>query len=319
MMKVINVVVPCYNEEESIPNFIAEMAKITIPDVQFVLIFVDDGSKDGTLQILREQSLRPQNGNINHVKYLSFSRNFGKEAALMAGLEVADSDYIAVMDADLQDPPNLLIDMYQAITEEGYDVAAARRSSRQGEPKVRSFFAKVFYKLYDKLSDMQVSDGARDFRLMTRQVVNAVLSLREYNRFSKGIFPWVGFSTKWIMYDYVDRSAGQTKYSFWKLFLYSLDGITAFSVKPLALASFMGILFCLFAFVGIAMIVARWLLYGDPVAGWPSTIIVILFVGGIQLFCTGIVGQYLAKSYLETKGRPLYILKEISNRTETDK
>jgi len=305
--KLISIVVPCYNEEESIPLFLNQIALIA-SDMQaaiFEYIFVDDGSSDGTLLVLKRLS-----ENNEQIKYISFSRNFGKEAALLAGLEAAAGDYVAVMDADLQDPPELLPKMYQAIIEEGYDCAATRRGTRKGEPAIRSLFAKVFYKLINKISDTQVVDGARDFRLMTRQMVDAILLLKEYNRFSKGLFSWVGFSTKWIEYDNVPRIAGETKWSFWKLFLYSLDGIVSFSVKPLAISSFLGIMFCLLAFGGTIFIIARWLMFGDPVQGWASTICVILFVGGVQLFSTGVLGQYLAKSYLEIKGRPIYIIKE---------
>jgi len=280
-----------------------------IPSVMFEYIFVDDGSTDKTLHILRR--LSEEN---NKVSYISFSRNFGKEAALLAGLENATGDYIAVMDADLQDPPGMLPEMYFAIINDGYDCVATRRVSRKGEPPIRSFFARKFYSIVNKISDTQMMDGARDFRLMRRQMVDAILSLKEYNRFSKGLFSWVGFSTKWLDFENIPRVAGITKWSFGKLFLYSLDGITAFSVKPLAISSLFGILFCILAFTGIISIVVRWLMFGDPVDGWASTVTIVLFVGGIQLFCTGILGQYLAKVYLEGKQRPVYLVKEQSSR-----
>jgi len=305
--KQLSIVVPCFNEEESIPLFLSRITAIAsqMPDVVFELIFVDDGSTDGTLSVLRTLSKEnPQ------VKYISFSRNFGKEAALLAGLEVSTGDLVAVMDADLQHPPELLTQMYSGIVDEGFDSVAARRTNRAGEPPLRSFFSKRFYRLINKISQTQMVDGATDFRMMTRQVVNAVLMLKEYNRFSKGLFSWVGFSTKWIEYQNVPRVAGNTKWSFWQLFMYSLDGIVAFSVRPLAISSFFGILFFLISIFGAIFIVVRWLIYGDPVQGWASTVFIVLFVSGIQLFCAGILGQYVAKSYLEAKGRPIYIVKE---------
>jgi len=303
----ISIVVPCYNEEESIPLFFKRMESVaeTMPGVAFELIFVDDGSKDHTLQVLRE--LARAHG---HVRYISFSRNFGKEAALLAGLEASTGDFVAVMDADLQHPPELLPQMLEGIVEEGFDCVATRRTNRAGEPRIRSFFSRRFYRLINKISETEMVDGATDYRLMTRQMVDAILQLKEYNRFSKGLFSWVGFSTKWIPFENVPRVAGDTKWSFWKLFLYSLDGIIAFSVRPLAISSLFGILFCLFAIFGAAFIVIRWLLFGDPVQGWASTVCIILFVSGVQLFSVGILGQYVAKSYLETKGRPVYIVKE---------
>ena len=309
----ISIVVPCYNEEEALPAFHESLIIVRnlMSYVHFEYIFVDDGSSDKTLQILRSLS----KDNVQ-VKYISFSRNFGKEAALLAGLEAATGDFVAVMDADLQDPPELLPKMYNAIVEDGFDCAATRRVTRIGEPPIRSLFARGFYKLINKISDTQMVDGARDFRLMTKQMGDAVLSVKEYNRFSKGLFSWVGFSTKWIEFEYAPRAAGATKWSFWKLFLYSLDGIIAFSVKPLAISSLFGMLFCFFAFFGMIFIIARFLMFGDPVAGWASTVTIILFVGGIQLFCTGILGQYLAKSYMEVKRRPAYIIKEMSQKDE---
>jgi len=311
MLPKLSIVIPCFNEEESIPLFINQITLIAsgMPTVTFEYIFVDDGSSDGTLQVLRRLSAENK-----QIRYISFSHNFGKEAALLAGLEAANGDYIAVMDADLQDPPELLPKMYAALTDEGFDCAATHRVTRKGEPPIRSFFAGIFYKLINKISDTQMVNGARDFRLMTRQMVDAILSLKEYNRFSKGLFSWVGFSTKWIEFENVPRVAGKSKWNFWKLFLYSLDGITAFSVKPLAVSSLFGLFLCMLAFIGIVFIIVRWLINGDPVAGWASTVTIILFVGGIQLFCTGILGQYLAKSYLEGKHRPVYIVKDSSDK-----
>jgi len=303
----ISVVVPCYNEEESIPLFLDETLKVasTMEGVTFELIFVDDGSSDGTLRVLR--ALAKEH---SEVQYISLSRNFGKEAALLAGLERSTGDFVAVMDADLQHPPEFLPQMYKGIVEEGYDCVATRRISRAGEPRIRSFFSKRFYRLINRIAETEMVDGATDYRLMTRQMVNAILSLKEYNRFSKGLFSWVGFSTKWIPFENVPRVAGDTKWSFWKLLLYSMDGVVGFSVKPLAISSFMGILFFLLSLLGAAFIIVRWLVFGDPVQGWASTVCIILFVSGTQLFCTGILGQYVAKSYLETKGRPIYIVKE---------
>ena len=306
-MSLISIVVPCYNEEESLPLFyqaILEM-KSSLPEVDFEFIFVNDGSKDNTLKIMR--SLAQQDANVH---YVSFSRNFGKEAALLAGLAHAQGDYVAVMDADLQDPPALLPEMYETLQTKMYDCVATRRVTRAGEPPIRSFFARMFYKLINKISKTEIVDGARDFRLMTRQMVNAILSVQEYNRFSKGIFGWVGFRTKWLEYKNIERAAGQTKWSFWKLFVYSLDGITAFSTVPLSVAAVMGLLFCFLAFAMLIFVFVRALIWGDPVGGWPSLVCIILFVGGIQLFCTGILGQYLAKTYLEVKRRPQYIIQE---------
>lgn len=273
---------------------------------QFEMIFVDDGSKDRTLEICKELKLLDE-----RVHYLSFSRNFGKEAALYAGLKAATGNYIAVMDADLQDPPELLKDMLSILqNEEQIDCVATRRTTRRGEPPIRSFFAKSFYKLINKISKAEIMDGARDFRMMTRQVVDAVLSMGEYNRFSKGIFGWIGFRTKWLDYVNVERVAGETKWSFWKLFLYAIDGIIAFSTMPLVIASLSGILFCITAILMAVYFAVKTVLYGDPVAGFPTLICLILLIGGIQLFCIGILGQYLSKTYLEAKKRPIYIVKE---------
>ncbi|MCL2571860.1 MAG: glycosyltransferase family 2 protein [Defluviitaleaceae bacterium] len=305
----ISIVVPCYNEEEALPIFKEAIIKVadSMPQVTFEYIFIDDGSKDGTLRVLREMAKENE-----AFKYLSFSRNFGKEAGLLAGLEAATGDFMAVMDADMQDPPELLPQMYKSIVDEGYDCVATRRVDRKGEPPIRSFFANRFYKFINKISETKMVDGARDFRLMTRQMVDAILDLKEYNRFSKGLFSWVGFNTKWMEYESIPRSAGTTKWNFWQLLLYSMDGIAAFSVKPLALASFMGVLFCFLAFIGIMFIAVRWIIFGDPVAGWASIVSIVLFVGGIQLLCTGIMGMYLSKAYLEVKGRPVYVVKERS-------
>lgn len=306
----ISVIVPCYNEEEALPYFYDEIKKIEkeMKDLDFEYIFVDDGSKDKTLHMLREYSVKDKN-----VKFLSFSRNFGKESAMYAGLEYAKGDYITIMDADLQDPPALLPEMYRYIKEEGYDQVATRRSNRKGEPIIRSFFARMFYKLINKMSKVEMVDGARDFRLMKREVVNSILLLKEYNRYSKGLFSFVGFNTKWIDYNNTPRVAGKTKWSFWKLFKYAIEGITAFSTAPLAIASFLGIIMCLLALVFIIVIIIKTIIYGDPVGGWPSLSCIILFTSGVQLLCIGIIGQYLSKTYLESKNRPIYIVKEKDN------
>ncbi len=301
----ISIIVPCYNEEASIEIFLKEIRRVETGmqeryNESFEYIFVDDGSTDGTLEILKRSGVR----------YISFSRNFGKEAGLYAGLRAAKGDYAAVMDVDLQDPPELLIRMYEYVRSGEYDCAAAKRSTRKGEPPVRSFFAKCFYKLINKISDTEIVDGARDFRLMSRSMVDAIVSLEEYNRFSKGLFSWVGFRTRWIEYENVERAAGETKWSFWKLFKYSLDGIMAFSVAPLAVASVLGVLMCIASMIFICVIIAKTLIFGDPVAGYPSLVCVILLLSGMQMFFTGVIGQYLAKTYLETKRRPIYIVRE---------
>lgn len=308
----ISIIVPCYNEEESLPIFYEEIISIakSMKKVDFEFLFVDDGSRDNTLEVMRTLSKKDK-----RVRYISFSRNFGKEAAMYAGLENAIGDYVAVMDADLQDPPTLLPVMYKDIKESDYDCVATRRVSRVGEPKIRSFFARQFYKIINKISKADIVDGARDFRLMTRQMVDSIVGMREYNRFSKGIFGWVGFKTKWLEYENIERVAGVTKWSFWKLFLYSIEGIIAFSTAPLVIASIIGMLFLLIAFILIIVIIVKTLAFGDPTAGWPSLVCIIFFVSGIQLFCIGIIGQYLSKTYLETKGRPIYIVRE----RETDK
>lgn len=306
-MKLISVVVPCYNEEAVLPMFYQEITRVTelMPEYRFEFLFVDDGSKDNTLKLLKEMAQQDE-----RVKYLSFSRNFGKESAMYAGFSKVKGDYICIMDADLQDPPALLPEMMRAIRDEGYDSVATRRVTRKGEPPIRSFFARCFYKLMRHISKTEIVDGARDYRLMTRQFLDSLLELGEYNRFSKGLYGWVGYQTKWLEYENVERAAGETKWSFWKLLLYSIEGIVAFSEMPLALAGITGLLFCMLAFVFIAVIVVRTLIFGDPVAGWPSMICVILLIGGIQLFCIGILGEYLSKTYLEVKKRPIYICKE---------
>ena len=306
-MDKLSIVVPCYNEQETIMLFYEEMNKVMkeMPKQSFELLFINDGSKDDTLTLLRQLAKKDKK-----VRYLSFSRNFGKEAGIYAGLENATGDYVAVMDADLQDPPMLLKEMYETLKTEDYDVVATRRVTRKGEPVIRSFFARMFYKLINKISKVEIVDGARDFRLMKRNVVEAILNVQEYNRFSKGIFSFVGFKTKWLEYENIKRSAGTSKWSFWKLFLYSMDGIMAFSTVPLSIAAILGLLFCLVAFILIIFIILKTLLYGDPTAGWPSLVCIIFFTNGIQLFCLGIMGQYFAKMYLETKRRPIYIVRE---------
>ena len=311
MGRCISVVVPCYNEEQALPYFIQEIqmvaAEMAQKGVELEILLVNDGSRDGTLGLLRDYAAQYPN-----VRYLSFSRNFGKEAAMYAGLEHARGDYVAIMDADLQDPPALLPQMYDLLQTGEYDSVATRRVSRQGEPPIRSFFARMFYKLINRISDADIVDGARDYRLMSRPMVDAILSMKEVNRFSKGIFGWVGFRTYWLPYENVERVAGETKWSFWELFRYSLEGIIAFSTAPLAIASVVGLLVCLAAVVALAVVLVKTLAFGDPVAGWPSMICIILFLGGVQLLTVGIIGQYLAKTYLETKKRPIYILAEKS-------
>ena len=311
----ISIIVPCYNEETVLPSYYDEMAKImeTMHDVTFELWLVDDGSSDQTLKLMKDLHNKDE-----RCHFLSFSRNFGKEAAILAGLQHATGDFVAIMDADLQDPPALLPQMYQAVTKEGYDSAAARRTTRKGEARIRSFFSKKFYKVVNRISKTDIKEGARDYRLMNRKMVNAVLKLCEYNRFSKGIFSWIGFDTKWIEYDNVERVAGETKWSFFALFKYSLEGILGFSVAPLAWSSVFGLIFCLLSFVMVFVIIIKTLIWGDPVGGWPSLACILFFVSGIQLFSIGIVGQYLAKTYLEAKRRPIYVLKEDSNEEGTD-
>ncbi len=304
----ISIVIPCYNEEEAVPLFYAEMSKLMEKmkkQVEFELIFVNDGSKDKTLEEFRKLSNQDKK-----VRYVSFSRNFGKEAAMLAGLEYATGEYVTTMDVDLQDPPYLLEEMYRLIKEEGYDCVATKSTSRNGYSFFRKFCTKWYYRIIGAISKTEMVAGARDFRLMTRQMVDAILSMKEYNRYSKGLFSFVGFDTKWIEFENQERVAGTTKWSFWKLFSYALDGITAFSTVPLVLAAIIGVLFCFIAFVMIIVIILKTLIWGDPVSGWPSLACIIFLVGGVQLFCTGIIGQYLAKTYLETKARPVYIVKE---------
>ncbi len=310
-MEKISIIVPCYNEQEVLPLFFAEITRVAslMGEYEFEFLFVDDGSKDKTMEVIHGLAETDQ-----RVKYVSFSRNFGKEAAMYAGFTYAGGDYVAVMDADLQDPPALLPDMMAAIRDEGYDSVATRRVTRKGEPPIRSFFARCFYKLMRRISKTEMVDGARDYRLMTRKFVDSLLELGEYNRFSKGLYGWVGYKTKWLEYENVERAAGETKWSFWGLLRYSIEGIVAFSAAPLAVASVTGILCCLLAFVFILVIVVRTLLFGDPVAGWPSLVCVILFVGGLQLFCMGILGEYLAKTYLEVKNRPVFICRESNTK-----
>lgn len=304
-MEKISLIIPCYNEEESLPPLYEELKRVTaeMTEYTFEMLFVDDGSKDKTLSILKEMAK-----DDDRVKYISFSRNFGKEAAMYAGFSNVTGDYAAVMDADMQDPPALLPKMMEIIKGGEYDSVATRRVTRKGEPKIRSFFANMFYKVMKKISDVDIVDGARDFRLMKREMVDAIVSMSEYNRFSKGIFGWIGFKTYWLPYENVERIAGQTKWSFWKLLKYSIDGIVNFSDTPLKLASWSGIFFTFAAAVVLLIVFIRALVFGDPVAGWPSLVCIILFVGGVQLFCLGVMGQYVSKIYKETKKRPQYII-----------
>ncbi len=307
-MKKISIIVPCYNEEQAIPFFYNEINKISKEmKTNFEFIFVNDGSKDKTISVIKEYAKKDK-----RVKYIHFSRNFGKEAAMFAGLELSTGDYVAIMDADLQDPPSLLPEMLSILEDKDtdYDCVGTRRVTRKGEPPIRSFFARMFYRIINKMSKIEMVDGARDYRLMTRQMVDSILELKEYNRYSKGLFSFVGFNTKWLEYENIERVAGETKWSFWKLFIYALEGIIAFSTTPLAISSIAGIIFCLIAFILIIFIIIKTIVYGDPTSGWPSLVCIIFFVSGIQLFCLGIMGQYLSKTYLETKKRPIYIIKE---------
>ncbi len=310
-MSLISIIVPCYNEEAVLPMFYEEIQKIMDQmraehsHLTFELVFIDDGSKDKTLPILREMALKDQ-----RVRYISFSRNFGKEAGMFAGLENAKGDYVVVMDADLQHPPAFLPQMYNYVKDGEYDCATTRRVSRKGESKIRSAFARTFYKIMNKISQTEIVDGAQDFRFMTRQMVDAILSMKEYNRFSKGIFSWVGFKVRYIEYENVERAAGTTAWSFWGLFRYSLEGIFAFSTAPLALASLLGVISCLIAFIMCIVIIIKTLAFGEPVAGFPTIMCAMFFLGGLQLFCTGILGQYLSKTYLESKHRPVYLMRE---------
>lgn len=307
-MKKISIIVPCYNEEQAIPFFYDEITKI-VEEMKnnFEFIFINDGSKDKTIEVIKQYSKKDK-----RVKYIHFSRNFGKEAAMLAGLKLSTGDYVAIMDADLQDPPSLLPKMLSILEDPNndYDCVGTRRVTRKGEPPIRSLFARMFYKIINKMSKIEMVDGARDYRLMSRQMVDSILELGEYNRYSKGLFQFVGYNTKWLEYENVERVAGETKWSFWKLFLYAIEGIVAFSTAPLAISSIAGIIFCIISFIMIIIIIAKTIIFGDPTAGWPSLVCIIFFVSGIQLFCLGIIGQYLSKTYLETKKRPIYIIKE---------
>ena len=307
-MELLSVVVPCYNEEETVADFYAEFIKnepfLKNRGMVFEIIYINDGSGDGTAAEIKKLHEKDE-----RVHMVSFSRNFGKEAGLFAGLEHARGDYVVAMDVDLQDPPSLLPEMFSYI-DRGYDSVATRRVTRKGEPPIRSFFARCFYKLMRMISKTEIVDGARDYRLMTRQMVDAILSMPEYNRFTKGIYGWVGFETYWLEYENIERVKGETKWSFWKLLLYSIEGIMAFSTVPLSIAAVVGILFCIIAFLAMIFIIVRAMIWGDPVAGWPSTACIITLVAGVQLFCIGIIGQYLAKTYMEVKNRPIYIVKE---------
>ena len=311
----VSIVVPMYNEQESLEILYQELNRVTdtIKNYEFEYLFVNDGSKDNTLQEIQRLATAD-----DRVRYVSFSRNFGKEAALYAGLSNADGDYIATMDADLQDPPSLLPQMLAMIESQDCDNVATRRVNRKGEPPIRSFFARCFYKLMRRLSNIDIADGARDYRLMSRAMVDSILSVSEYNRFSKGIFAWVGYETRWLEFENVERSAGETKWSFWKLVRYSIDGIINFSNTPLQISSYLGMILTIVSFIAIIIEVIRALVFGDPVAGWPSLVCIITFIGGIELFCMGIMGQYIAKTYMEVKHRPHYIVKE-SNCKNTKK
>lgn len=314
-MKKVSIIVPCYNEEESIPLFYKEIKKVFSKiNYKLELIFVNDGSKDKTLELIRNLSKKDKEAN-----YISLSRNFGKEAAMWAGLKHSTGDYITVMDCDLQDPPTLIPEMLHLIEEEDYDVVGTRRVTRKGEPPIRSFFARMFYKIINKMSKVEMVDGARDYRMMTRQVVDNLLTLKEYNRYSKGLFSFVGFKTKWLEYENIERVAGETKWNFWKLFLYAIEGIVAFTTAPLTMAATFGILFCLVAFIMIIVIIVKTLVYGDPTSGWPSLACIIFMANGIELLCIGVIGEYLSKTYLEVKKRPIYIVKESNMDVVYDK
>ncbi|MBR1978203.1 MAG: glycosyltransferase family 2 protein [Akkermansia sp.] len=309
-MALVSLVVPCYNESEALFPFMQELTRVldTMDGVEAEVILVDDGSRDNTLDVMQEMSRK-----YPVVRWLSFSRNFGKEAAILAGLSVAKGEYAAVMDADLQDPPALLPDMLKAVREEGYDCAGTRRVSRKGEPPIRSFFARCFYRLINRLSSTQLVDGARDYKLMSRRALDALLSMPEYNRFSKGLYEWIGFRTRWFEYENVARVAGETKWSFWKLFKYSLEGIVAFSTTPLTLSALLGLLFMLISAVAMVGLVIRQYVYQNSVDGWTSMVCIILLLSGVQLFCFGIFGQYLSKMYMEIKRRPHYIVARSSD------
>lgn len=306
-MKMLSIIVPCYNESQVIPIFYDELTKVLteINTVKYEIVFVNDGSKDDTLNIIKGIAEYDK-----AVKYISLSRNFGKESAIYAGLENSHGDYVVIMDADLQDPPALIPEMFNALENEGFDCVGSRRVTRKGEPPIRSFFARMFYKLINKVSDAEIVDGARDFQMMSRKVVNAILSMKEYNRFSKGIFGWIGFKKKWLEYENIERAAGETKWNFWKLFIYALQGIIAFSTAPLIFSSVLGILCCILAIILLFVIVIKTLIFGDPTAGWPSMVCIIVFFSGLQMLFIGILGQYLAKTYMETKKRPIYLIGE---------
>lgn len=313
-MKKVNLIVPCYNEAEALPLFKNELNKViqTLDQYTFEILLINDGSTDTTLSVMKEIC-----DTDSHYKYISFSRNFGKEAAMYAGFCNSDGDYAAIMDADMQDPPALLPDMLHCLETEDYDSVATRRVSRIGEPKIRSFFARNFYKLINKISDADVVDGARDFRLMKREMIDSIVAMCEYNRFSKGIFGWIGFKTKWLEYENVNRIAGETKWSFWGLFKYAVDGIINFSETPMSLASGLGIFLTIFSFLMVIFIIIRKEIFGDPVAGWPSLACIIIFIAGLQFLCMGIMGKYIAKTYLEVKNRPHYIISE-TNKDHVD-
>lgn len=303
-MNLLSIVVPCFNEDESVEIFLGEIQK-TLKDYNFEVIYVNDGSSDNTLKYIKE--LASKNSNV---KYISFSRNFGKESAIFAGLKYASGDYICLMDADLQHPPKLIPEMLEAVLDEGYDVAAARRVSRKGEPKIKSFFSHRFYKVFNKISDIDMVEGATDYRIMTRQVVDSVLDLPEYNRFSKGLFQWVGFDTKWIEYENIERIAGESTWSFWGLIKYSIEGLVAFTTLPLSVSTFLGMVFSIIAFIYMLFIIIRYLIYSEAVPGYPTLICSLLLLGGIQLLSIGVLGKYLEKTYFEAKNRPIFIVKE---------
>lgn len=313
-MEKLSIIVPCYNEQEALPIFYREITDILFGlKYEYELLLVNDGSKDETLRIIKQLAC-----NDKHIVYMSFSRNFGKEAAMYAGLSNAKGDYIAVMDADMQDPPGLLPQMLEILKTQDYDSVATRRISRKGEPPIRSWFATQFYRLINRISDADIVDGARDFRLMKREMVDAIICMKEYNRFSKGIFGWIGFKTYWLSFENVERVAGETKWDFWKLLKYAADGIINFSQIPLSIASWSGILMTFISFVALVFIVTRRMVFGDPVAGWASTICIVIFMGGMQLLSLGIIGQYIAKMYMEIKHRPHYIIAD-TNRNEVEK
>ncbi len=308
--KCVSIVIPCYNEQETLPTIYPAITDVmkTISEYDYEILLVDDGSKDRTNEMMKELAAKDE-----HVRYFSFSRNFGKEAAIYAGLCNAKGDFVTTMDADMQDPPALLPEMVRVLEEEDFDSVATRRVSRKGEPVIRSFFSRSFYKVIRKISDVDIADGARDYRMMTRKMTDSVIALSENNRFSKGIFAWVGYKTKWLEFENVERVAGETKWSFWKLLKYSMDGITNFSNVPLMISSYMGMLLTFFSFLAILFIIVRKLIFDDPVSGWPSLVCIITLIGGIQLFCMGIMGQYLSKTYMEVKRRPHYIIRETNS------